>query len=577
MRRLTWLALFLAVAGARLWLVDRFSTALPLWDQWDAEGTALLKPWIEGRLDPHVFLAAHNEHRIALTRLLALALFAVNGQWDGLLEMTVNALLCGGFAVALARMFRGWTALWALGVCWILPFGWENTLCGFQSQNYFLVFFSLGAIWGLETGRPFRARWWLGVGSLGLACLSMATGFIAAAAVLGMRVLRLVAARRLPSRGETGTLTLCLGVVALGWGTRVVIPAHAALGAESAGAFFWAFARFAAWPWCEHPLGAAMIYLPWAALLWRDLRGGRSGLLLTAGAWTLLQTAALALGRGGQGVPPACRYMDLLAVAPLVGALCWRELWPQARWRPVAGCWMLLLAAGLAQETARDFRDWLPESRRGKERAAENVRGYLRTGDFARFLADKERADLPFPDPQRLRVFLDDPTLRGALPADVREPLAVTGVTLSGSTFTGEREGAPYWGIKGAGAIQARVKPGAGLPYARFAFAGDLGAKGGPSFRVQGVDWAPERPAGERWHVDFLRTGGKGFTVEATNAASGRWMAFTAPAEVGRWSYWAGFGARRGGWLFLAGLGLGVCGWIFGAVRFKGRLAKEEG
>src|ERR1043166_4886362 len=153
---LEYLALFLVVVGARFWLVSLYGSAVPIGDQWDGEAANLFKPWIEGTLRFGDLLQPHNEHRIFLSRLLALGLLWLNSQWDAQLEMAVNALLCGTIAVlvalALVRLFGGHARtliILAVGLWLALPYGHENTLWGFQSSFYFLIFFSLLAIWGL--------------------------------------------------------------------------------------------------------------------------------------------------------------------------------------------------------------------------------------------------------------------------------------------------------------------------------------------------------------------------------------------------------------------------------------------
>ena len=42
------LATLLLVIVARIYFVETFAIPLPFWDQWDAEGDTLLRPWIEG-------------------------------------------------------------------------------------------------------------------------------------------------------------------------------------------------------------------------------------------------------------------------------------------------------------------------------------------------------------------------------------------------------------------------------------------------------------------------------------------------------------------------------------------------
>ncbi|MBE7213072.1 MAG: hypothetical protein INR65_18830, partial [Gluconacetobacter diazotrophicus] len=69
------LALFLVVVGTRFWLVERYATPLPYWDQWDGIGALILKPWLEGHLHFAALIVPHNEHRIFLTRVWSLGIF----------------------------------------------------------------------------------------------------------------------------------------------------------------------------------------------------------------------------------------------------------------------------------------------------------------------------------------------------------------------------------------------------------------------------------------------------------------------------------------------------------------------
>ena len=240
-RWLEYLALFLVVVGARLWLVFLYGSPVPFMDQWDGEGATLFKPWLEGTLRLSDLFQPHNEHRIVLSRLLALGLLALNGQWDAQLQMAVNALLCGAMAVliavALVKLFgpdlRTLIVL-AVGLWAALPYGHENTLWAFESSFYFLLFFSLVAIWGLALHPLFSWRWWTGAAGLVLACLSMASGFFAALALLGLSALRLITRRRL-NRDSVILIVLCCAVVAIAFYFRTTVPGHAAIRADSFG------------------------------------------------------------------------------------------------------------------------------------------------------------------------------------------------------------------------------------------------------------------------------------------------------------------------------------------------------
>ncbi|MEK8020245.1 MAG: hypothetical protein VSS75_025515 [Candidatus Parabeggiatoa sp.] len=171
--RIFYLKLFavaLIIFGARLWVIDNFGNTVPYWDQWGAEAAHLFIPWLNETLSFSDLFAPHNEHRIFFTRLQSLLLLTLNGgEWNPLLEMLVNALLSTLTALVLLiilSQFFGQVAqngiLFTVAFLWSIPYGWENILAGFQSAFYFMVLFSLIALWGL-LHKHFTFKWWFGL------------------------------------------------------------------------------------------------------------------------------------------------------------------------------------------------------------------------------------------------------------------------------------------------------------------------------------------------------------------------------------------------------------------------------
>src|SRR5204863_2802057 len=115
-----------------------------------------------------------------------------------------------------------------VGLWSTLPYGHENTLWAFESSFYFLLFFSLLAIWGLALHSLFSWPWWTGVVGLSLACLSMASGFFAALVLLGLSALRLIK-KRASSRESIILIALCCATVAIACHYRTIVPGHAAI------------------------------------------------------------------------------------------------------------------------------------------------------------------------------------------------------------------------------------------------------------------------------------------------------------------------------------------------------------
>jgi hypothetical protein len=579
--------LFLVVFGARLWLIQHYGNALPFWDQWDGEGALVLKPWIEGNLSLGALFAPHNEHRIVLTRLLALGLFNLNGQWDALLEMAVNAALCGVIAVVMAvgifKMFPPWfrwPALLLLATLFALPFAWENTLAGFQSQFYFLLLFSLLAIWGLGLHTWRSGAWWVGVVALLLACLSMATGFFAALAVLALHTLRWLKQRGRASASDLVTALICLAAVGVGWITKTDVPGHEVLKATSLLGWLMALLRCLAWPWHTMRGLALVMQLPVVFLLiayifrsgppWEAKARARIELLLGVAFWFLGQTAAIAYARGAPSEPLSSRYMDILAIGATVNFLAALLLTAQARslgrkrlpMLLLVG-WLLLFTSGVIPLTVNDFQHELP-GRRAMQRTEEsNVKGYVRSGNARLYLDNKPQLDLPYPFKARLQGLLDDPMIRPILPANVRPHIHFETLTSNQASDAFVKSGydtktvvplyetvwgsyTPSKGNAAEGSWQGRLEYAPELPYLRMDVSGYLGESSLTlTLRDEGSGEEaaihPGRTARERWQANFIEAPGKKsreLSLIAKDQSPTRWFAFMEPVEVGRLSYW---------------------------------------
>ena len=103
--------LFCVVLGLKWATFERFGSAMPDWDQWDAEAYYAIIPWFEHDHFLKNIFTPHNEHRVVLTKLQNLALTVLNGQWDARLQAVTNAILHSALA----------TALWLLAVRLVAP------------------------------------------------------------------------------------------------------------------------------------------------------------------------------------------------------------------------------------------------------------------------------------------------------------------------------------------------------------------------------------------------------------------------------------------------------------------------
>lgn len=182
------------VFGSRLIIVSAFGSSVPVLDQWDGEAAALYSPYLKGTLSFGALFAPHNEHRILLTRLLALGHLELAGEWNTRLEMIFGALVLTAVVTWLAALLMPLVAphrrvLFACFVALVFafPIDFENTLWGFQSQIYLALFFGVAALVAFASARPFSPRWCGGLFAGVLAYFSYATG-VAALVAAGILV-----------------------------------------------------------------------------------------------------------------------------------------------------------------------------------------------------------------------------------------------------------------------------------------------------------------------------------------------------------------------------------------------------
>lgn len=436
--RARWLwpaGVFAVVLAAQLWLVAVAGTDIPFQDQWDAEGHGLYPAMRDGTARMADLFRPHNEHRILWTHLLNRTLFALNGQWDPLLQLAVGALLhAATVALLSAGLMRGMgprlCGLIALAVAlFSLPLaGWHNALWGFQSQVYFSVLFSLTAF-ALLTAPAISARravaGWLAAGA---AMLAMGPGLLVPVALAGWLLLRWREGR---GRGHDAVAAIIL-LASLGW-LHQPVAAHAALAAGSPGQFLAALIRLLGWPHSGQPWAAVILNLPVAGVVggrlfrWRTPVEGEDFVVLTAG-WALLVALAAAWSRGGgaefaAGVPS--RYVDFIVLLPLANAWCVIQLAREAlpRWqtsgRLVAGAWGAFLLLGWLGLSAEVVRGIILPRLRDRDAPVRLVQEFQRTGDAAVF-AGQPRLLVPHPNLDSVRAVLRDPRMQGALPPSLQ-------------------------------------------------------------------------------------------------------------------------------------------------------------
>jgi hypothetical protein len=575
-RSALWLtALFLVVFAAKLLLIRDNPVTVPFWDQWDADASDLFVPFSGSRLGWRMMFGFSNEHRPFFTRLLALALLKVNGQWDPLVETVVNAAIHSLTAVLLASIF--WISngrrrldllVLACAAAFALPFGWENTLLPFQSPFYFVLLFFVLALWLTTTHRVGTGPWWLGWLCAVCGLFTNAGGVIAPVAIGGVVALKLAGDRRVGTElreavinGGAAALVLSLGVAA----ASPPLPEHAYLRARTATDFLGALTQDLAWPWIDRPWLVVVMWLPLGALLAgaslrRAKTTGLERLVVGLGIWVVLNAGALAYGRGAGAGLPATRYMDVLSLGFVANAVALAAVLERTRAGSVARHvalgtlvgWLVFAVVGidrLVGRAATDLNVW----RQYFTAQASNVRRFMITGNMSEFLSKTPLVELPYPDANRLAFVLQDPAIRRILPAAVRQPLHVEPRVVTNDAFVMEGPYAgtipsdplarSWWSLSDQGRrAQGRFESqplmcqlGQRL---EFQVSGYLGWKGQylavKDLRT-GRDLAvtPSRIAQEDWTDAFVSCPPGPFEIVAIDATPDSWFGFREPVEIG--------------------------------------------
>jgi len=426
----------LLLFGVKLWLIHSYGNATPFWDQWDAEAANLYKPYFDGTLAFSHWFAPHNEHRIFMTRLLALTLLLINGIWNPLLQMIVNAALhvmvLLFFVILLARVIGRATLPSLLIFCTLLfaiPYAWENTLAGFQSQFYFAALFSIACMW-LTSHRCLSLAWWCGIGAGICAFFSLASGIfaLAATACAGMIMYGLNVRR---DKMQLIAIVVASSLVVVGIVFTPNIPGHAPLKAKSFSQLCEGLIAILSWPlpgnWANLLLrnGPVLILGVWV-LRHRPPTTDKIWLFVSLAFWMGMQASSIAYGRADRVLSP--RYLDLVALGVLVNFAC--LLWLVGNYSRehsrivalIVSIWTIAIVSALGTHVMRDALKTLPDKKFIGMAQETNTRAFLLTGDFAH-LKDKPHGTIPYPNAERLASILSEAKIRQILPSNIAHPL----------------------------------------------------------------------------------------------------------------------------------------------------------
>jgi hypothetical protein len=433
------LAAGLLAFGCRLCVAEGFVSWSPYLDQWHAEIGGVAVPLAHGTLGLGELVAGNNEHRVILTRAVALGLMMADGSWDNRPLVVVNYLLESA-AIAWICVLAWGSLGWARGsivaaaafLPMILVCDWETVVSSNQMQ---FVFMAVGSVIGLSLANDYSLRSWGSWAALSWAVLmlaSMASGFLTALSLAATGLVVGYSGRR-GIRKVAGFCAVCAAVGAVGWLTRVEFTALYPIYAKGVGSWLKAFLMYAAWPLPPNVFGFALLWAPWGALLvftlWKRRIERLATLGIGLGIWALLQSCALGWARAGFLGLVSSRYTEFLGWGFVANAACLAVgvgcLDPRRVGRVVPWAAVVLWIGGVGStEVWRSQSIYRPslEVFREQTREHENRLGtFMRTMDPG-VIEGVEFPRIPYVAGEMLPI-MRDPLVQPLLPAPLRRDL----------------------------------------------------------------------------------------------------------------------------------------------------------
>lgn len=431
---LQYVAFGILLYGFKLWVIHNYGNATPHWDQWDGEAANLYKPFSDGTLEFKALFAPHNEHRIFTTRLLALGLLKINVLWNPLLQMIVNAVLHIAAIIlnihlllkVTGKKYQPLLLIFSF-ILFFVPYAWENTLGGFQSQFYFVLIFSIGTLWYTLGNEPFSKKWWIGIVCAILAFFSLASGVFAIGAALVVSIIFYITGLG-KSWKQLLAIAILLALLITGMLLTPVLPDHASLKAASVAQFYSAFVNTLSWPLVSGFSSALIRNTPALLfsiiLLWKrpPVNDGK-WVLLGLIAWSVGQSMSIAYGRAASSL--SSRYLDLFAMCILINFACLisllKDQLEKRNGLAYAGLigWLAFFFIGLRLINNDTLSGALNAKHAQGLEQEKNVRNFVTTGNPS-ILKHKLPYDIPYPDPERLGMILNWPEIRNILPTNIR-------------------------------------------------------------------------------------------------------------------------------------------------------------
>jgi hypothetical protein len=501
--------------------------------------------------------------------------------------MVAQAALHAGVLTLLVGMLRqvlpnrAWVLFGLIAtLLYLVPFSWENTLWGFQSQFYFMLLCGTLGIWLTWRYSEFSGNWWIGWVFLLLGLFGMGNGILAPAAAFGVWLVRTLFDSTRRGHNLLALLPI-LVLIVFGESLLVEVTHHERFKAHNISEFLSFFFKLSGWP-TEIPTTGLLLHLPILAigifvLVRRPPRQDPAWFLAALGAWSTLAMAALAYGRANH--PLASRYTDGLAfglMISLASALYLSALAGTDRIQRVVrigiAFGVAIVAGGLFHSLTRDLMVDIPAHNALEPIQKNHLLGFLSSGDTS-VLENKPHLHVPYPNAQRLAQILNNKDLQQFLPASIRMGIAPVKSLFSESSFvpnggtypTTPGNPKPHFGSysKSGDSTTGELRMYFATPPTSYGLI--LPIAGYPrgtgmsiSLETQSAKVIPVRIQDnpkEAWQEIVIKNPGEPFAIVAVDGSPKTWLAIGFPAPVGQLSLWVGWILNH--WYLFGAIGIG--------------------
>lgn len=431
-----YLGVFCLILGVKLCIISYAGSIVPIADQWNGEGNNLFIPYLQGDLNYSHLFAPHNEHRLLLNRLSSLIVFELNGRvWDPILSMIFNATFHSFtiifFIYITTKVFGSQyfiSIALAFGLVSLLPTGWDNILWSFQAQFYFYLLTGFVMIY-FAFSKTINCRGIVLTIFFSTLCyFSISAGTIVTISVIVVLSIGLIRGPFL--KNEFVLLVILISLTLIYWAFTPNVEGHEVAIAKGTKDFINNFLKNMSWPFLSYSWPALIINIPITLLclnflIRKKVRDAKLQILVGIFTWLILHSSAIAYLRSFHGSVPS-RYTDLSSLIVVINFLSIIILVKSSDLkkynqfaRVFIALWFFLIFIGFSQ-LLKDSIIKIEERKIYGLEHIENLKNYFSSKDSYIITSKKDfDTSLPFPRPQLLIKWLEDPNVRNLLPIEI--------------------------------------------------------------------------------------------------------------------------------------------------------------